>query len=500
MQIPETIKELHRSLSPQAADLLAAAEADPASRQSLDLRSFALEGGWTYPYPLQPWPMFVGGPKLAEMRNALTGLRRLLASSLERFFGNDPERIARFYGFSDPSWLPLALTEPTGVEGALSRADFLDTPAGFKCLEFNFSVVLAGWDLRFLAGTVLGAPWLEPVLRQEPGAVYHDPLLATFEHWVSQAREAGLCAGGEFNVAYMHQKAESADVHRAFFALLNREYQRYLAELDSPLRGTLATGSYEEVTGMGGEVQLQGRRIHAVLEAHRPPSPPTTFLAMKRRKILLYNGPLALLLGDKRLLGLLSETEGSDLLDARERALVRDHLPWTRITRPGWTEFQGERVMLPDWALRHREKLVLKAGVGHSGRGVHFGEATPPEAWEKLLDRAFSSQAWILQERLDPNPFWFQTPEASSGAGPHDVVWGLFALGERYGGGFLRMLPRSAEGRGRAINTLQGAAEGLLLEVPAHSEAGFSSSSSQSSSASNPSTLRIPRACSASSS
>lgn len=499
MQIPETVKELHRSLSPLAAELLTAAEGDPASRQSLDLRSFAVEGGWTYPYTLQPWPLFIGGRKLDEMRAALTGLRRLLAGSLERFFGNDPERIAGFYGIKDSSWLPFALAEPNGVAGALSRADFLHTPAGFQCLEFNCSVMLAGWDLRFLTGTVFGAPWLAPLLRREPNAVYLDPLLATFDHWVTQAREAGLCADGELNVAYMHHKPESTDPHRGFFVLLNREYQRYLAQLDRPLRGTLSIGSYQEVTGIGGEVQLAGRRIHVAVEAHHPPTPPTTFLAMKRGKILLYNGPLAILLGDKRLLGLLSEAAESDLqsnlLDAGERALVRAHLPWTRVTRPGWTTYQGEGILLHEWALHHREKLVLKAGLGQGGKQVHFGEALPAEPWRQLLDQAFSSQAWILQERLEPSPLWFQTAEAGCGAGPHDVVWGLFALGERYGGAFLRMMPA---GGARAVNTFQGATEGLLLEVPAHSEAGFSSSSSSQSS--NASASRIARACSASSS
>lgn len=49
------------------------------------------------------------------------------------------------------------------------------------------------------------------------------------------------------------------------------------------------------------------------------------------------------------------------------------------------------------------------------------------------------------------------------GAGPHDVVWGTFCFGDRYGGGFLRMMPRG-EGDG-IINAARGATEGFLFEI-----------------------------------
>ena len=47
------------------------------------------------------------------------------------------------------------------------------------------------------------------------------------------------------------------------------------------------------------------------------------------------------------------------------------------------------------------------------------------------------------------------------------MVWGLFVLGDRYGGGFLSLAPSEARTRreGGVINVMRGATVGVIFEV-----------------------------------
>jgi hypothetical protein len=67
----------------------------------------------------------------------------------------------------------------------------------------------------------------------------------------------------------------------------------------------------------------------------------------------------------------------------------------------------------------------------------------------------------MVQEFVPSRPYLFQHGE--DGYAPHEAVWGLFCIGDAYGGGFLRMAPQ--ESRMGAINSSRGALEGIIYEV-----------------------------------
>ena len=106
-------------------------------------------------------------------------------------------------------------------------------------------------------------------------------------------------------------------------------------------------------------------------------------------------------------------------------------------------------------------------GWSRAGRGsaVYLGVATPEPLWRERVERALAEGDWIVQERVEPLPAIHQKGER--GSGPHDVLWGLFALGDRYGGGFLSLAPSETrtQREGGVINVMRGATVGVIFEV-----------------------------------
>jgi hypothetical protein len=119
-------------------------------------------------------------------------------------------------------------------------------------------------------------------------------------------------------------------------------------------------------------------------------------------------------------------------------------------------------VQFPGFLLDHRDDLVLKRGFSYGGAAVHVGRYLAPDAWEARVREAVEEGRWIVQERVESRPF-FYPPRPGAAPVPHTVIWGLFCTGERYGGGFLRMLPQGV-GEG-VVNSARGACEGAFLEI-----------------------------------
>jgi hypothetical protein len=173
-----------------------------------------------------------------------------------------------------------------------------------------------------------------------------------------------------------------------------------------------------------------------------------------------FNGPLYLVLEDKRNLALLSANQDAECFDEAERQLVRSLVPWTRQVARERTLFRGEPVFLPELLPSRREHLVLKRATEYAGEEVFLGRVTPAAAWEDLVRQALESGDWVVQELVESKPYLYQT--GVEGCAPHDVIWGLFVFGSRYAGVFLRMQPKD---RAAIVNSRQGATQGIVFEV-----------------------------------
>jgi hypothetical protein len=408
--------------------------------------------------PLQSWPTFVDGEKLAEIRRATVELTRLVKSIPERIFENDPRRISEYYGIRNEALVAVLLEPPSGLDAVLVRNDYIDTADGFKCLEVNAGLI-GGWQLRFFEQRVRSHPMIARFLKEAGVTPHHrDPLAELLQFVIDHNLGKSIAADGVLNTAItLRDPAPPGEGAR-----LNRIYRDILDRSGTGLTGEVVLCTLAELSARQNRLWYQDRlSIHALVQMSTEMPPEAVFRSFKARRLSLYNGPINLLLNDKRVLALLSEHADSDRFTAEERDVLERYVPWARAVGPGAATYHGETGALPDLLIAHREELVLKPSFGFQGRGVSFGHRTPPDAWAQLVKETVAQGGWLAQERVDSRPYIYQIGE--QGYGVHDVVWGTFCFGESYGGGFLRMIPRGI-GDG-VINSARGATEGVLFEV-----------------------------------
>jgi hypothetical protein len=398
------------------------------------------------------------------MERVSTGLARLIKSLPQRVFDDDPGRLRDFYGLASADLARLMVQPPDGRAAAIGRGDFLDSAAGLQCLEFNMLSALGGWEAALWAEAYLRVPVFARFLREERLRVAsRDTVSLLFAHAIAEAAEAA--PDGEINVALVAPERTAAHGQHLEGWLAGR-YAAALARTAPGATGALVVLPYPGLRERGGALWAGGRRIHAAVELHDEGTAPQALRAFRSGGLKLFNAPIRAILTDKRNLALLSELgESGDRLDPAERDLVRRHVPWTRRLAAASAVWRGREVWLPELARAARPELVIKKARAGRGAAVHLGAATPEPQWRTEVEQALAEGDWIVQERVEPLPYVHQLGER--GWAPHDVVWGLFVLGDTYGGGFLSLAPREArtETGGGVINVMRGATVGAIFEV-----------------------------------
>ena len=460
MEISPEIHAAHCSFSPVARKFLDFVAEHPEGLKRLHFtRPEAELEGQYYSYPLQSWPVYLDKKKLQEISEATLAIPKLIKSIPERIFKWDANKISRFYGVRNELVTGLLMAPPNGIDSAMTRGDFIDGPGGFKCVEVNMGSLVGGWQIHFWEH-LYRQHHLWRRFHQENGLnpMWRDPFRALIAHIIKDSLANGLGKDGVLNVVMVVRQEELA-LTANFFAGL---YADMLAEMDMGLSGVGLCASYPgNFKEKRAVLYLDDMPVHALVEYTTKPGPDFIFRVFKAGNLTLYNGPLQDELSDKRNLVLLSEHEGSDLFTEWERSIIRRFIPWSRRLLEREADFHGETIFLPEYLAAHRERFVIKSGGGYGGDDVHVGPCLSQEEWEVQLKKAFSHGDWLVQEYFASHPYLFQVGD--EGYDVHDMVWGLFGLGDEYGGGFLRMMPKNS-GDG-VINSARGATEGLMWEI-----------------------------------
>jgi hypothetical protein len=408
-------------------------------------------------YDPQVWPVFLGAARRRELERAAAAVSRLVRSLPRRVFGHDAFLMSEFYRIPrEQAEGIVRLLETTAIAGtALSRGDFLDTPSGLRCMEVNLCSSLGGWAIPTWLPRFLSVPLLRRFL-DETGVrfSFHNPVRQMFGHVAGAARE--LAEDGRLDMAFLMPGSEMpTDRWMEWF---QEEYRAALSTLG--LAGGVDACLLDDLTESRGILRLRGRRVHLLLETTMGYLPGPALRAALAGTVRVFNGPATRILNDKLNLALLSEQAGSGLFDPEERRAIETYIPWTRRVAEEFVDWEDERVYLPDLLAERRERLVLKLGDSLGGVDVHIGRSVSAGRWAEMTEMALAQGTWVVQEYLESSPYLFQTSE--SAAAPHDLVWGLFAYGDTYGGTFLRMSPRGGHG---VINAAQGAAPAITLDV-----------------------------------
>ncbi|MFL5383910.1 MAG: hypothetical protein ACJ8GN_15420 [Longimicrobiaceae bacterium] len=470
-------KPVHARWAEANGDYLEYAASHPECRARASYASM-YEVEWLGKLSLQPWPLFVDAARRRELEAVALGVDRLMKDFLGRFFLNDPAEIAAFYAvahpFADPDFatfvadedlVAILLEEPDGVEAAPSRGDYIETAGGLKLVEYNAGSSLGGIQVDAVGDLVLEAAptsrfLAERGLRASPPGT----LRAFFRHVVEDTARSGAWRGGDFNLGMIVRPNEPRQVALHSPELYEREFRRVLEEGGIARSGRVLVCGADELVEEEGGLTLHGHRVHALAEFHdgsRVDDLSLPFRSFKMGRVNLFSGSVGWLMSDKRNLALVSEYADTDEFTEAERELIHRHVPWTRLVRRGVATRAGRRIRIPDDLPEHREELVLKKASSIGGRYVHVGRFRSDAEWRAVIERALHEGDWIVQEYLETVPYCFQ--RGDEGAGPHDMVWGLFVFGGHFGGAFLRMQP--AGRAGGLVNTHQGAEVGVLLNL-----------------------------------
>ncbi|WP_254614425.1 hypothetical protein [Myxococcus sp. CA056] len=466
---PPDIKALHGRLSSAAAEFLDFAERVP---ETFARHSFApSEASPLFPYQLHAWPLFIDATAVLAMREMATKLCRLIKCAPRRLLG-DAGSAAAWYGLSQEraSEALDCLARTDDARGAISRGDFIHDGTSLKCLEFNLTAGVGGWETAFLVQQVMSQPVMHRFATEQGLRVRQPHTLRAFFANIVDCVRRDTEWEGECNIAILFPPSGLPGPALAEQAC--RLFTSQLMEILRPegARGEVFMTTYGAVkSAEGHRLTTQGKRLHAVVEYEArdrllmagPEFIENARAATSARSISLFNGPAQDVLDDKRNLALLSERVTSSALSAEEQALVRTHVPWSRRVERAHVERGGERVFLPELLSSRREELVLKAGRDFGGASVLLGASTPAPAWDEAARKALDEGGWVVQERVRSAPFHYLGPDG--GVLPHSVIWGLFVLGETYGGHSLRLCPMG-KGTG-VVNVSQGAMFAALIDL-----------------------------------
>jgi len=124
--------------------------------------------------------------------------------------------------------------------------------------------------------------------------------------------------------------------------------------------------------------------------------------AYREGKVCVVNSFRSELAHKKAIFDLLTDEAVTADFPAGERKAIRQYIPWTRVVRPVKTTYQDETVDLLDFALKNREKLVLRPNDGVGEQHMVRGWESEASAWERALKRALRTP-FVVQERVAPN-------------------------------------------------------------------------------------------------
>ena len=104
----------------------------------------------------------------------------------------------------------------------------------------------------------------------------------------------------------------------------------------------------------------------------------------------------------KAFFAVLTDERNQALFDDAERAIIREHVPWTRVLADVRTTYQGETIELLPFIRRRRDHFVVKPNDEYGGAGVLLGWEATAADWDAAIDRAIkdSAHAWVVQERI----------------------------------------------------------------------------------------------------
>lgn len=414
-----------------------------------------------YQYDLSRWPIFVDDTFLGKFRELIDRFQPIARKVLTDAFRRDPSGTARYLS------MPESIAELfSGFEGdpsaLLLRYDIVLTDGRIRIVEVNAGSSIGGWQHDWLHGEILAA-------------LAGNAEVAAWNLKYRRVTDAMLMAMAE---AAVKVRAASATGNVLLFgydpdentrANLQRSLDRALIRLGREPKGEVrySNALSDLAFDADGNLLCRGEIADALLLVmpEDQPLPPHIYMRLASSvmagRLVMPDAPHQVLIGNKLLLALLHEPRSQAALSPDEVAFVRACVPWSaKIEERRTIEHQGDPIPMREMLVRDQHGLIVKKAYSLQGRHVIVGRYCDRQRWLAAIDHAMEEGDWLVQEYCSPDTFVSWCP--TRGETTFELVWGVFEMGCRYGGAFVRGIPgQNTQG---VINSASGAREFTVFE------------------------------------
>ena len=156
------------------------------------------------------------------------------------------------------------------------------------------------------------------------------------------------------------------------------------------------------LTAQGTRIDLVYRRVLVNDILAKPAECLALVDACAARAVCMANSFRCKLAHKKAFFAVLTDPSHATLFSAEERAIIRAHVPWTRVVDDVQTDKDDWRGDLLELTRAWREHLVLKPNDEYGGKGVHLGWEKTESEWETAIEAALADPygTWVVQERI----------------------------------------------------------------------------------------------------
>jgi hypothetical protein len=279
----------------------------------------------------------------------------------------------------------------TSITGRLDT--FLDD-AGFKFLEYNAENPAGIGDQLALEKLYSHVPLVGAFL-QANANFFPQPQIGLISAIDSVYREWGG-KKPKPNIAIVDWEgvdtAPEFEILREFF-----ESAGYATVICDPSELEYAGGA---LLFGGFEVDVLYKRviIHEFLERFDETHPIAR--AMAAGAVCMVNAFRSKVPHKKSSFAIVTDPKYSGLFTPQQLGHVRQHIPWTRRVREGWTTFKDETIDLAAFMRSNRDRLVLKPNDDYGGKGISIGWECTESEWDDAIDIALA-QPFVVQERVN---------------------------------------------------------------------------------------------------
>ncbi len=284
----------------------------------------------------------------------------------------------------DPGYSRLCVT---------SRLDSYITENGFCFLEYNAETPAGVGDQMQLEKLLFGLLPMQTFLAQhrhwlpQPHDALLGSLLTTYREWGGDVEKPNIAIVDWSNVP----TGSEFRVLKDYF--LARGHDTVITDPTD----LIYDGNSLSVDGFRVDILYKRVVIHEFLNRFDQEHP--LIRAYKDGRICMANSFRSKVVHKKSSFAILTDPAYQHLFEQHELEVIRKHVPWTRLVRPGTTTFRGEEWDLLSLIDKHKDEFVLKPNDDYGGRGVLLGSETNTDDWKAGLRNAFE-KPYVVQERV----------------------------------------------------------------------------------------------------